>query len=62
MKETSLKAGNFVMYVKKATEFIPCLRFNAGCTQIVLKVCKNLKIRLGAGHYQGMLAPVGPAP
>ena len=30
MKETSVKAQNFIIYVKKATEFSPGLRFNVG--------------------------------
>ena len=30
--KTSLKAGNFTIYVEKATKFSPGLRFNAGVT------------------------------
>ena len=44
MKETSLKAENFIMYVKKATEYIPILRFSVGCSWIVLKACPNSKL------------------
>ena len=44
MKETSLKAENFTIYVKKATEFSPGFRFSVGCSWIVLKVCQSLKL------------------
>ena len=30
MKETSLKAGNFTIYVEKAAEVSPGLRFSVG--------------------------------
>ena len=32
MKETILRSENFMLYVKKAAEFIPGLRFDVGCT------------------------------
>ena len=50
MKETILRSGNFILYVKKAAEFISGLRFDVGCTGIVREVDENLKIRLGTHH------------
>ena len=50
MKETILRSGNFILYVKMAAEFISGLRFDVGCTGIVQEVDKNSKIRLGTCH------------
>ena len=44
MKETSLKARNFTIYVKKATKFSPSIRFSVGCSWIVFKACQSLKL------------------
>ena len=44
MKETSLKAGKFTIYVEKATEFSPGLRFSVGCSRIVSQVCQIQKL------------------
>ena len=35
MKETILRSGNFIFYVKKAAESISGLRLDVGCTGIV---------------------------
>ena len=50
MKETTLRSGNFILYVKKATESISGLIFDVGCTGIVWEVDQNSKIRLGTHH------------
>ena len=50
MKETILRSGNFILYVKKATEFISGLRFDVGCTGIVREVDENSKTRMGTHH------------
>ena len=39
MKDINLKAGNFTIYVKKAAEFIPGLRFNVGI--LLILYCKG---------------------
>ena len=44
MKETSLKAGNFTIYVKKAAKFSPSIRFGVGCSWIVFKACQSSKL------------------
>ena len=44
MKETSLKAGNFTIYVEEAAEFSPGLRFSVGCSRIVLQACQIKKL------------------
>ena len=36
MKETNLRPENFLIYIKKAAEFIPGLNFNAGTVKIVV--------------------------
>ena len=50
MKETILRSGNFILYVKKAAESISGLRFDVGCTGIVQEVDQISKIRLGTCH------------
>ena len=35
MKETILRSGNFILYVKKAAESISGLRFDVGCRNFV---------------------------
>ena len=49
MKETSLKAGNFTIYVEKAAEFSPGLRFSIGCSSIELKPCQIQKLDWALG-------------
>ena len=59
MKETSLKAGNFTVYVEKATEFSPGLRFSVGCSRIVSQVCQIQKLDWALGQW-GTSSPVSP--
>ena len=38
MKETKLKSEKYIIYVKKATAFIPGLRFNVGTVKILILI------------------------
>ena len=47
MKETKLGSENFIIYVKKATAFIPGLRLSVEVTQIIIQRGPNLNSIMG---------------